>query len=698
MNKTIFHKGLYRDQLKQLRLIGFIGLGLLSLAAILIPIGRAISIAQDRQQGFASYVGRTNVNITEAHFYLYFVLVLLVPLLALACFHFLTQRNSSDYYHSLPHTRTCIFTCSIVAIFTWTTILVWIPTLLSVIMYTILGKYFVLEIGLLLRFALFMYVASLFVTASISIACSLTGTVFTNVIVTGIIVFLPRIFIFCLVQMIAGSSSLLIGSHLFPLLDFSYNIIFGLLLMRINQASLTWSGLLYSTILMILYLLVGLLVFKRRRSETANQAAVSRKVQTGIRLLLGTAVSLIPISLIFNYITDRNSLGGSSAIFIYVICILYLVACLVMLLYELLTTKKFRNVIKALPSIGILAIINVVVLLASLGIQKALVNYSPSANEIDYVVFERSVSDRDKEYYDELVNNIKIKDKKVLQLISKTLKDNVDGSIYHDNYIGDTQLDTLIVGIHSGLSTHYRRLTIPIDDMNTITSTSATNEAYINAYQMLPELSGNKLSLYNTALSDKDYLELYNTAREEIKGLNFETWFNQLYSDNYPLDTIVFYATVNNKSVKGTIPITNNLPKTCMKYVELTENANKKEKSQALTIIKDIVANRIDEYTDYYVDITLFDLKSGNYYLFSKAPNDSSDLMGRDILNAISSSTKDSSTLSIENDCIVTISYYFFDDNSTSSTNGTCNFILDKSDISGWKSYVDEIEGSEDFE
>lgn len=688
MKKSIFHKSLYMDQLKQLRLIGFIGLGLLCLFSILYPIGTAISISNRYEYQAGEMLGRVSVDISSTHGFLYMIFMIIVPLLALACFHFLTQRNSSDFYHSLPHTRTCLFTCSIAAVFTWITMLVWIPTAVSAILYNILGKFFVLDIFSLLRFSLFIFIASLMVASAIALACSLTGTVLTNVIVTGMILFLPRIFILVLTELVTNASRILVSEHFFPLLDVQYNIIFGLFSSVLSFGALTWSGLLYSTVLCGVYLALGLIMFKHRKSEVANQAAISKKVQTIFRLFLGLTVSLGPISNIFGLLVRTERIDSAEIpMLIYTIAILYLVACIVMLLYELITTKKFRNVVKALPSIGILAILNVVVIVFSVGIFNLSMKFNPEPEDIDYVVIEDNVKPYDTSYYTSLVNSIEYRDENIVKLVSDTLKNNLadpDGPRYS---FGNGEI-TVIVGIHTGFTTTYRRLFLSEEDYDTLREHQTTSKEYIAAYQDLPELGGNKLSLSNVVLDNKSYKELYDIAREEIKFLDFDQWNNTLYLDySQVLDTLTFYATVNHRSLTGTIPISSILPKTTARYLELVSNSNKKDLASILTYSKSILKNGFNELQDGYMDCVLLDTQQNlTYYhsiypdLFSTDGSDNQKVQAKELLEALVSTTKDYTNFDPSTDYIVTVRLY--SNTGTGKNNSFYPFIVDKTKVS----------------
>ena len=707
MSKKIFHKNLYKEKCKQLRLIGFIAVGLLSLIAILLRIGVVISITNST----SIYTERYNVDIMGDHIYLYLIFTVIVPLLALTCFHFLTQRNSSDFYHSLPHTRTCVYVCSLAAIVTWTTLIVWVPTLISGLFYTILSQFFVVDIWLLLRFALFIYIASLLVIAGIALACSMTGTLFTNIIVTGMILFLPRIFIYALTTMITGTSSILVDNHLFPLLDVQYNIIFGLTTLGHTSTSLNLGGLLYSLILTIVYLFLGLLLFKRRKSEAANQAAVSRRVQTIIRLVLGLTVSLIPISVIFNRAVEPEAFSLSELpVMIYTISILYLLVCGVMLLYEVISTKKLKNIIKALPSIGILAVINVLIILFTIGIYHRANSFSPDVDEIDYVVIEDSYlgsyDEQTKNYLDVLLNSIEYTDKDILTLVSDTLKENIKTASSSRYGYSENEF-RIVVGIHSGLTTKYRRLTFPEKDYKALVAAQKANKEYIEAYQNLPILSGNNISIDTLSLTNKENKELYDIAREEIKSLDFSN-LQMVFAEGYSsIGDIIFYTTVNNESARGTISLCGYLPKTCAKYLEFAQKSQAKDLTSIVTVVKEILTKKKDvlsTYPTFDVMATILDIKNNvpyslgldNNSLFQYADPDSSSNVSKELLEALVSSTKDYSTFDPTTDYLVKIDFYA----STTSKNirNQYVFVIEKSKLSNLvdsfseePSYVEEV-------
>ena len=62
--------------------------------------------------------------------------------------------------------------------------------------------------------------------------------------------------------------------------------------------------------------------------------------------------------------------------------VLYLVAALVYFAYELITTKKWKNLLTALPGLGIVALLNVGILLGMHAVEKHIVAQRPAMQEI----------------------------------------------------------------------------------------------------------------------------------------------------------------------------------------------------------------------------------------------------------------------------------------------------------------------------
>ena len=101
MKKNWFSLRLYLEGIRQLRLIGIMGMVILSLEAILIPVGRLVNIREMRHFTSSS-ITKTLLNFPEMHPLLVLCFCVLAPLMVLYLFHFLNKRNASDFYHAIP--------------------------------------------------------------------------------------------------------------------------------------------------------------------------------------------------------------------------------------------------------------------------------------------------------------------------------------------------------------------------------------------------------------------------------------------------------------------------------------------------------------------------------------------------------------------------------------------------------------------
>ena len=114
MKKKLFSRGLYVEGLRQLKIVGIIFLAVLLLVGVSIPVIQYID--------YLSYVARMEelgepVNFTpdvvdfEQMCPMIFVIALIAaPIFTFMLFSPFNKRSSSDFYHSLPYTRECMFT------------------------------------------------------------------------------------------------------------------------------------------------------------------------------------------------------------------------------------------------------------------------------------------------------------------------------------------------------------------------------------------------------------------------------------------------------------------------------------------------------------------------------------------------------------------------------------------------------------
>ena len=127
MKKSLFSNGIYKETLRRLRVVGFIALAfllVLQISPIIIQLVDYIYYTQDpssyysQTQDIPKYTP-TTANFSSIAMTMPVAAILLAPVMVLIAFSVFNKRASSDFYHSLPYTRPCVFASMIAAVYTW---------------------------------------------------------------------------------------------------------------------------------------------------------------------------------------------------------------------------------------------------------------------------------------------------------------------------------------------------------------------------------------------------------------------------------------------------------------------------------------------------------------------------------------------------------------------------------------------------
>ena len=516
------------------------------------------------------------------------------------------------------------------------------------------------------------FVASLLTVTGIAFACTLTGTLFMNVVVSGIILFVPRILLSVIVGTITGFSDLFVYSKFLPFIDNNYNMLFNL--MDSSQSFTLYSmfaPIIYTLVLSVIYFLAGCLIFSRRKSEVAGNAAASSKLQCVFRLCIGYLVCLPAMAAIFSTIVTEY---GFDAVECFEIFILYIVAILAMLIFELMSTRKFKNVIKALPSVGILALLNVVTIFGQYFLFESQLNYTPEASQISYIIpsFDNSnyMLFEEYDYFETRIQKTKIYDEDFIEFVATQLNDSVkEVKTELDSYQGFSYFEdqSVTVGIKSGLNVVYRNIHLTEKEYEKYIELLETSDEVLDTYNKLPKYAGFSMNfeLYPYDFSKSDAKEIYNTLRSEIPELNNNEWF-ELLTNSYSKDNffrvsdILWTYTYNGKITSSQLPITSLTPKTAVKYIDTLNKKCNYEDLNTLIMLgtdKDISSS----FTGY-ITINIHDVTNDRYYFGCNdyIDKDNKHELFEDIFNAIIANSK-SPIESLEKDgyTLVTLSGQF---------------------------------------
>jgi len=613
---NIINIKIYLDILKQLRLIGFVCLGILAIMAVLIPIGDAITLEQ--------YVNKSYpivITTPQSSRIMYFIFTVFTPILTIYIFSFLTKRNACDYIHSFPQKRGCLYNTYFAALTTWIFIVTAGTALITGITYGILSKYFVFSYVNLIRYSISIFICGLLVAATISIACAITGTIFTNIVVTGLILFLPRLIIAIAISIVTSNLRMLVPTKILPLLDYNYNLIFNSFggFFGVSDSNIyQLSSVIYTAVLAIIYIVIGRLLFIKRKSETAGNPAANKILQCIIRLGIAIPICMVPLTYIFELVTGKTTLKNSD---LFYVIVFYIIAVIVMLLYELISTKRIKNVIRSFPSIGILVIINILIILLLNGFYKSQLNFNPSPSDVKYIIVSNSNTNTnvnsELDYFENGLSDKKITNTKLIDLLLENLEKNIEyekksypigsqNSINYNVITSSTQVNgtsskqqiskNVTVGFKTGLTIKYRMLYLDMETYEKYSALLLSSEDIKDLYMNLPAYNKNLMS-FNNKLTAKENEDIYTTLKEEIKGLDYNLWYSLLYEKNDVINLNWTYN-VNDKTTSTRLPLTSYTPKALLKY---TNYMNKSV--EAPKIMEDIQKILDGDFSMYNINI-----------------------------------------------------------------------------------------------
>lgn len=579
---TIFSKKLYLETLRQLKVPGLLFTIIMIIIASLAPISFFVNNAPSKP---------VNFEIIDTYFNI-FSFTIIGPVLTLMVFSFLTKRNASDFYHSIPHTRLCLFVSLFSAVLTWVAITL-ISSLLTTILMCGMSEMLLIDTLSLIKFVASNFICSFMVCSAIALACSLTGTIFSNIAVSGFIIFLPRIIIMVINEIIASSDSIFVKNDFLPFAEPEWNLVYSTVcdpLFGLNpfQAFFTIQSNMYLLIVGILYLAAACFFFNKRKSECSGISAINPFFQAIIRITAALPASLAGISSIFGYITD-DSISEPSGSIIFDISVMYLIAIISMILYEIISTKKVRNIIKSIPSIVLMLVLNVIIIGGCYLTYKAQINYKPDINDIKYVVLSGE-SNHNTGYFSTKISKCHITNDAVIKTVSDKIKNTKPNTQPTEDYFE--------FGIRSGSITRYRRLYFSNDDAIALRNLLNKCDEIKTIYSNLPEYNRQSATLldFDSVENNKD---VYCNLKDEFSKCNYLNASEHSESSRL---YVTLTTSENGSTMTDSIPLTKDMPNTLNAFV----NAHNSESIfNESTDIKELVKKGYDTY--FMLSMDLFD-------------------------------------------------------------------------------------------
>ena len=608
-DKKIFSIKLFINNFLQLKVMGILGTVLITLFSVLSIVSQGIRMIEYTKEGISvngSMSGGVSTTYLGAGdlWPLVLTFVFVTPVLMLMAFSYNNKRNSSDFYNSLPYTRLNMYLTKLSAVFTWQVIVYVCAVVGIVFSIAVYKKYFVYSVSTITWIIIGTFICNLLCGAVIALACSLTGSLMSNICLTGIILFIPAI----LRVMITGGISALFdyvsNIQVVPVIGVERNMISALIVggsmngIQYNEILLNKGYMVYSLVLAIVYAAIGYLCFVRRKSEVAGKAALGNKIHVIIRTIIGFICMAVGFLLL---LIERDII--SMIIFVSL-------AVAAMIIYELIAGDRSR--------LGFKTGISSVIALAAAGIFTGLLwsgsvvmkAYKPETSKIKYAVVESSTyysnySGSFADYYNTKTSQYKINDSDIIDVLVNGYNHCKDKT-YVELSQNRKNVYTINVYFKDGIIGTRRSIALVEDDYKNLMLKLGADEEYQKIYLELPEYNNVTLTFNNNVnLSDSDKQNIYNCLQSEIKRVGYNQYIKSFDQPGvYDTVSIRFVENGNNYYIR--IPFSEYLPETTESFMKMVNKGSLNyalgsvTSKDAIELVKSAFDNKLSLSGDYY--------------------------------------------------------------------------------------------------
>ncbi len=459
----LFNFRLFLEGLKRLRVIGLVTAILALVASALIPIVTWIETSNHNAATLPNEIV-DNFLCIPAGF-----VVFLAPFFFYTLFSFLQKRNESDFFHTIPYTRTCVYVSFVTAALAFISAIQVACGLLSWVLWS-LCPYVIFDAGALWSFIPVTILAAALLSSFMMLALTVSGTPGSCTLLFVLFASFVRIVAGICIGLVE-SITLLPHSHIWTqsILAPSWFLPVGILywLVAALETVIRPANLIYSLVVTVLiYVLAGYL-YGRRRSEMAGNPAPGLRTQTLFRVMFSLPLAfLITMALVAEKIDDLS---------VYVVLIVATV--IGYFLYELITTKRARNMLRAARQFWLVPAACVVFAISLMGCRYIILHDTLTVDDIEAI----SVADcgfNEGSYQALKCSDVRITDKEVLRIVADqlTYSQKVEGKgRAGDKYYWNRQNITIYT---KGGRTLERRIIIPPEQERSL----------IQMYAAIPEI------------------------------------------------------------------------------------------------------------------------------------------------------------------------------------------------------------------
>ncbi|MDO4157084.1 MAG: hypothetical protein Q4D37_09955 [Oscillospiraceae bacterium] len=633
INKKPFSVGLYIEGLRQLRIVGILGVILMFGSSMVMNVSQALSYRRQATLYPDESIVLYPVDGLDAMSFLLIVFCAFAPIMTWILFRFMNKRNSSDFMFAIPNTRLSIYCSYLSAIMTWIAAMILAGLIGVLLPAAIFSNYLNIMYDTVFLFALSTFLCSLQVVSAILIAMSITGTLFSNIILSGMLLFGPRLLITMLlavqenIPLLCNNSDglFLLKNSINPITGFVFGIVFGALDCSTKSVFYSAAPMIYSAVLSVIYLLLAIFFFQRRKSETAGKSAPNPILQAIYRITI-TMMYCIAVAVII--VSECDEMTSEM---IFGIVVAYLVAVALYFLFELIMTKSLRKMWKAAPGLLIVLVLNGITIF---GMRAAIHNayqFQPTTDQVESISFaQQNFGSGDYIYYINYVQNKykeEIKDKNLISNILKNLKEDTtlleDGD--RNNYYGNELRGTytgMDFKIKTKSGTRYRY--IRIDPKTQRALMEQVQQSFQNgneSWRIPPEPIEGSIWIYNNGGynwndSNKETV-LFDQLKEELQTIDFTDWYDV---NNSETEMATFYfnyevQTEDKETYQFNLPVYASLyPKTAELYNTYLYENEKEEIAAAKQFVETkMQALKLNDDYSVYITAYYYDKQSQSY-------------------------------------------------------------------------------------
>lgn len=513
--------------------------GLIILLLIVVPLLTTLfTVLFVNGEDTVNLADETNINWVNM------IGLYVVPIgISFALFGYIYRKNSVDLINSMPLNKQTIFITNTIGGIILITLMQVITTILLFICGLVCSNLVIFG-KMLIDLFITMWVAYIFVFLATNLAITVSGTFFTQLVLTALILFLIPFTILSFRSDIGEEYKIVVSNvnHIFAYHNASYTLPIQIpILFLMSEPLYNFNSILKTILLGILYLVLGTILFKRRKMENTEESFKNEKIH-----LLVKALTVFPMVVFFN----KMELSRVLMIFIIAIISIYYFA------YDFIVKRKVK------------LIVSIIALVLTLG-ASYLVDITIDKIEEDLLAEARKVKIEDIQevainlngayifkygykidsYFmdnDEILNFVKEIEERSIELADYVIETD-DVEVFPNKHI------TVVYKTKSGKILR-SSLSMYDEEVSKLIELLSKDEKYVNCVKE-EYIADGKICIDGNVVLEEFEKEITQKIKDEINNMTLLEIYDKLINNNESK----FYSTLSNVHYSDHAYITSNL-------------------------------------------------------------------------------------------------------------------------------------------